>query len=175
MKKQIVIINGSGGVGKDTFVELYSKYTNVLNISSVDLVKKSARQLGWDGGKSEKDRRFLSDLKVLATNYNDHSFNYISDTILLFKTPSMSDTIVEHNILFIHLREPGEIARVKERFPDVITLLITSNRVLSISSNMADANVDNYQYDFTISNDGSIEDLETKAKIFMKLQGKGEA
>ena len=35
MKKRIVIINGVGGSGKDTFVELCAKHTKVINISSV--------------------------------------------------------------------------------------------------------------------------------------------
>ena len=69
MNKQVFIINGSGGVGKDTFVELVSKVFNlsVMNFSSVDKVKEIARIIGWTGGKTEKDRKFLSDLKLLCT------------------------------------------------------------------------------------------------------------
>ena len=55
MEKRIVIINGSGGVGKDTFVELCGKFVEVKNISSVDKVKEAARILvNWNG---EKDGR----------------------------------------------------------------------------------------------------------------------
>ena len=47
MKKQVYVINGSGGVGKDTFVMCVSEYLNnlfkrfntVINFSSVDKVK----------------------------------------------------------------------------------------------------------------------------------------
>ena len=52
MEKRIIIINGSGGVGKDTFVEYCSEFTNVKNISSVDKVKEAAKILvGWNGEK----------------------------------------------------------------------------------------------------------------------------
>ena len=52
--KQIIIINGSGGVGKDTFVEFCKKYARVLNISSVDKVKEAANILtGWNGENQE--------------------------------------------------------------------------------------------------------------------------
>ena len=61
--KNIIIINGTGGSGKDTFVEFVSKYSKVFNFSSVDKVKEVARVIGWSGTKSEKDRKFLSDLK----------------------------------------------------------------------------------------------------------------
>ena len=66
MKKQVFIINGSGGVGKDTFVELVSEnfLLPVMNFSSVDKVKEVARIIGWTGGKSEKDRKFLSDKRA---------------------------------------------------------------------------------------------------------------
>ena len=66
MKRQIFIINGSGGVGKDSFVALMAMNSkcSVGNYSSVTKVKKIAEIIGWNGSKSEKDRKFLSDLKL---------------------------------------------------------------------------------------------------------------
>ena len=66
MDKHIFIINGSGGVGKDTFVGLVStqlndmlkKFHTVINFSSVDKVKEIAKEIGWDGKKTEKNRKF---------------------------------------------------------------------------------------------------------------------
>ena len=81
MNKNIIIINGTGGSGKDTFVEFVSKYNKVLNFSSVDKVKEIAKLIGWTGAKEEKDRKFLSDLKKLTTDYNDMSFNSIKDAV----------------------------------------------------------------------------------------------
>lgn len=46
MKKQIVIINGTGGSGKDTFVEFCTKYGKIMNFSSVDKVKEIAKYIG---------------------------------------------------------------------------------------------------------------------------------
>ena len=89
MNKQVFIINGSGGVGKDTFVDLVDhnlshKYRYLtMNFSSVDKVKKVAEIIGWDVySKTEKDRKFLSDLKLLCTEYNDMPFNDIVYRIL---------------------------------------------------------------------------------------------
>lgn len=63
---------------KDTFVKMVSRqmdktsnYMAVMNISSVDKVKEAAKIIGWNGGKEEKDRKFLSDLKELSSGYND--------------------------------------------------------------------------------------------------------
>ena len=65
MDKQVFVINGSGGVGKDTFVRLVSvelnnilkRFHTVDNFSSVDKIKEIAREIGWDGQKTEKDRK----------------------------------------------------------------------------------------------------------------------
>ena len=43
--KKIFIINGSGGVGKDTFVELVSQFFPVVNVSSVHKVKEIAIEI----------------------------------------------------------------------------------------------------------------------------------
>ena len=83
MNKKIVIINGSGGVGKDTFVDFCKEFTNVRNISSVDKVKEAAKILvNWNGEKDEKSRKLLSDLKRISVEYNDYPNVYIKDSII---------------------------------------------------------------------------------------------
>ena len=159
--KQIVIINGSGGVGKDTFVEFCSQYTKVMNISSVDKVKEAANILtGWSGEKDEKSRKLLSDLKQLGIEYNDAPFRYLSSKVQEFKN---SDA----KIMFIHIREHTEIEKCKQAF-DAKTLLITNKNVAAILTNYSDSDINNYQYDYTIHNDGTLEELEQKAKEFVK-------
>ena len=62
---RVVIINGIGGSGKDTFVVMCKDVlgaNRVLNISTVDFVKEVAKFCGWDGSKQPEDRKFLSDL-----------------------------------------------------------------------------------------------------------------
>ncbi len=78
MKKRVIIINGMGGSGKDTFVEFCAKHGAVTNISSVDKVKEAAKILvGWDGAKDEKSRKLLVDLKKLSIDYNNYPTKYI--------------------------------------------------------------------------------------------------
>ena len=40
-------------------------------ISTVDFVKEVAKFCGWNGQKTPKDRKFLSDLKNILTQWND--------------------------------------------------------------------------------------------------------
>ena len=163
MEKYIVIINGTGGSGKDTFVSFVNKYNKVYNFSSIDKVKEIAKEVGWDGGKTEKDRKFLSDLKKLTTEYNDMAFNSIKDAVNRFNN-------TDEEIMFIHIREPEEVDRAKNAF-NAKTLLIKREGLDLIKSNFSDANVENYNYDYIINNT-TLEDLEEKAKNFYDLISK---
>ena len=169
IQKQVYIINGSGGVGKDTFVELVSnelndllkKFHTVINFSSVDKVKEIAKEIGWDGKKTEKDRKFLSDLKVLASEYCDMPFKSMRSKVAEFYEDNFA------HILFLHIREPEEIERAAKSF-NAKTILITRDQIKHITSNMADENVFNYDYDIVIDNSGTLDDLKIKAKKFIE-------
>ena len=160
--KQVFIINGSGGVGKDTFIDLVSSICDypVLNFSSVDKVKEIATIIGWDGSKTERDRKFLSDLKLLCTRYNNMPFNSMREKVESFKN---SDS----KMLFLHIREPEEIEKAKDFF-GAITILVKRDSVKQITSNMADNGVFNYEYDIVIDNDKDIASLVKKADDFIK-------
>ena len=160
MKKQIIIINGTGGSGKDTFVEFCSEFAKVTNISSVDKVKEAAKVLvDWNGQKDEKSRKLLVDLKRLSIDYNDSPTKYIKEQFDLF-------TKNDSEYLFIHIREIDEIEKIKSILK-AKTLLITNPRVALITSNNSDGNVYKYNYDWTIENDGTLEDLKQKAREFV--------
>ena len=51
MKKYVVIINGKGGVGKDTLCDIVSKKYCVNNVSSITPIKQIAQIGGWKGEK----------------------------------------------------------------------------------------------------------------------------
>lgn len=156
--KEIVIINGTGGSGKDTFVEYVSKYAKVYNFSSVNKVKEIAKLIGWSGAKTDKDRKFLSDLKKLTTEYNDMSFNSIKNAVDKFENSS-------DEIMFIHIREPEEISRAVNTF-NAKTLLVKREGLDLITTNYSDASVENYNYDYIIKNT-TLEELEKSAKEFV--------
>jgi dephospho-CoA kinase len=160
MEKRIFITNGVGGCGKDTFANFLNKHCVVWKASSIDKVKCIAKYCGWDGGKTERDRKFLSDLKLLTTEYSDMPFEYIKEQVARFK----NNTILE--VLLIDIREPEEIERAKYEF-DAETILIRNNRIKPITSNMADANVENYEYDYIIENNGTLEEFEETVKHFV--------
>lgn len=156
---RVFVINGTGGSGKDTFVEFFrSFYPKTVNISTIDPVKAIARMCGWDGSKTEKNRKFLSDLKDLLTEWNDVPFKDVKT-----KVESFGES---EGYVFIHCREPKEIDKLKNEF-NAKTILIKRFKE-NITSNHADAEVDNYDYDYVVNNTGTLNDLKIAVKNFIK-------
>ena len=117
MKKLVIVINGSGGVGKDTLCELAAEHYKVKNVSSITPIKEIAALCGWDGKKDDKSRKFLSDLKRLCVEYNDYPTVWAREQYEDFKTGC-------EEIMFVHIREPEEIAKfVKATNGEAKTLL----------------------------------------------------
>lgn len=161
MNKSIVIINGTGGAGKDTFVSFCADFVKVFNVSSVDKVKEAANILvGWNGEKDEKSRKLLVDLKRLGIEYNDAPTKYVKSMADNFKNS-------DNDLMFVHIRESEEIEKTKKML-NAKTLLITNPRVQTITSNDSDGKVNEYNYDYYILNDGTLEDLKNKANKFVE-------
>ena len=163
MKKLVVVINGAGGVGKDTLCNFAAEEYRVRNVSSVDPIKDLARIAGWEGEKSDRARKMLSDLKRLFTEYNDLPLRYIREQYQQFLKS-------DEQVMFVHIREPEEIRRFVETAPEHIrTLLITnSSRQISVYGNVSDDNVALYQYDGVYDNKYPLEDTKEIFLIFFR-------
>ncbi len=164
--KTVYIINGRPRAGKDTFVSLFGKNIATENYSSVDPVKEIAKQVGWDGRKTEADRKFLSDLKKLLTEYNDFPFEKTKEEIGRFiEGPAQA--------LFIHIREPEEIQKTlnfcNREGIRARTVLVTNPRTdENPTSNTSDERVLLLKYDIIVKNSGTFEDLEHEARAVIR-------
>ena len=154
MKKLVIVINGSGGVGKDTLCDFAAECYNVKNISSITPIKEIARSCGWDGTKNDKSRKFLSDLKMLCVEYNDYPTKWaISEYESFLNT--------DEEIMFVHIREPEEIAKfVAATGGAAKTLLVRGGDRMKKEcyGNFSDDGVENYVYDRYFLNDGTLKE-----------------
>ena len=57
--KLVVIINGAGGVGKDTMIDCVAGKIGAVNHSTITTVKQIASLIGWNGKKDIPGRLFL--------------------------------------------------------------------------------------------------------------------
>lgn len=164
----IILINGVAEAGKDKFVSYCQDYSKspINNTSFIDTTKAMAKEsFGWDGGKTDKDRKLLSDLEDIRIEYNNAPFDDIVDKVRWLRICS------KDCIIFIHVRKPKEIDKLKKYFNDkyydkCIALLIDSNK--DAPDNKADRGVYDYEYDMIIDNNGSLDDLKESAKLFIE-------
>lgn len=160
--KKILIINGYPESGKTQFETYISKHVNSIIYSSITPVKEyTIKYFDWNGKKTEESRKFLAQLKKLLVKEFDYIYIKISEKIREF----YSNIYCE--ILMVDSREPEEIERFKNCF-QAITVFVRNDRVEKITSNESDKNVENYQYDYVIENNGTLEELEQKAIDFIK-------
>lgn len=167
-KMLAVIVNGRGGVGKDTLVDDVichsDRHTQAVKYSSINDVKKLAGLAGWKGGKTDKDRKFLSDLKCLLSEYNNLPYNSCVQSYRMARMRTFK-------IWFCMVREPDEIDKLKNYIVGegggCATLLIRREGVHDGAfGNVADDGVEDYFYDYIFDNDGTI---DTSKYLFRRL------
>lgn len=168
---KIICINGVPRSGKSTFVEycLSALDSWGYEISTVDFVKEVAKYCGWNGEKTFKNRKFLSDLKDLLGEWDDVPFSKVKHGILHeFLGPfHQFDIETDKAIAFVHCREPQELQRFKDEL-GARTLLIRRVGVEDVvQSNHADSEVFNFEYDYIVNNEGTKEELELEANNFV--------
>ena len=178
MSVRAVIVNGRPSSGKTSFENICRQLVisksaiglgwdkkdriQILITSTVDFVKEIATKCGWDNSKTLKNRKFLSNLKDLLTDWGDIPYRKIIELADELRIDSYEW------ILFIDCREPHEIQRLKEALNATTVLIRRPGDELGETSNHADKDVFNYNYDLTIWNNSDIINLEKKAKDFMK-------
>lgn len=172
----IAIVNGSMGAGKTSFESMVCRLVGENKfgyiVSTIDFVKDVARKCGWDGTKTPENRKFLSDLKDLLTDWNDIPFKKVKEEVETIKYEmEVADLDPEKSIIFIDCREPKEIKRLCEELGAKSLLIRRATAENEKASNHADADVLNYNYDIVIENNGTIIDLYYKAYDFAVENG----
>lgn len=164
MKKLAFVINGKGGVGKDTLCDFAAKHFKTVNISTITPIKEIAAAHGWNGEKTPKARRFLAELKRLFTEWNDLPNSYALEKYGEFLK---SDS----ELFFVHIREGSEIKKFVEGAERLgqrpLTLLVTSKRCDKVYGNTSDDGVDDYAYDYTYKNDLPLAEAEEDFMRFL--------
>lgn len=167
MGKQIFILNGIAGVGKDTFAEMLGKFIPTLHISSITPIKAAAKSLGWDGTKTNASRYFLSELKKFVNEYSNFIWDYLDKEVNKFRNYYGSDD--QAAVMLIDIREPEEIEKAVIRY-NCKTILVERDVCTKDYCNSADESVYDYKkYDYVINNMGSLDELLDKAKEFAEI------
>lgn len=175
---KVFIINGSGGSGKDTFCNCIKqlatekdRFYHVENIYTSTPAKQWAKKMGWDGSKLPSDRRFLCNLKDMLDYWNNATSNHIKDCLNAYYITQFYHCY-NKSIFFIHAREEKDIVWIKNYCQNkgisCKSILIKRPNATK-KGNHADDNVEQYiNYDYTILNNGTLEDFKKKAQDFFE-------
>lgn len=165
---KIIIVNGAPRSGKTTFCDsCFKNRGRVYTFSTIDEVKRLAKQLGWNGEKDDKSRKFLSDLKDALTEYNDLPHKWtIKKMQEILDVYNKVEVPTKDVIFLIQTREPEDIKRWVEDY-NALTVFIKRPDIDIPHGNHADDDVSNYEYDLYIDNDGIEEELKDFTRFFI--------
>jgi len=166
---KVIVMNGQGGSGKSTFeqyvVDFAAKDNKTVSIySMVTYVKECAKLLGWDGGKTDVDRKFLSDLKLALESWNNSPRINVEAEINAAEEAGDS-------LIFIDAREGEDIEWLRETFDT--TVILVDRKLNRTYGNIADDGVMDITYDFVVDNTGTLDDLKDSAEVFWNLVRNG--
>ena len=164
---KVVIVNGMPESGKTTFQEICVKKLtehnwNTVIKSSVEWVKDIATYCGWNGEKTDKNRKFLSDLKKVLTDWDDAVLKNLASAIDYYHYTSLD------YVVFIDIREASEIEKAKKAFNAISVIVRRPQVECNVYNNSSDMYVFEANYDFTVWNDSNIENLEVESYNFIK-------
>lgn len=171
---KIIVINGMPQSGKSTFVNFCLDELTCWGkeVSTVDFVKKIAEESGWDKTKTGKNRKFLSDLKDLLTEWDDVPYKKVIEEKKIWEFSFNQFNISTENcFFFIHCREPQEIQKFVDKDGAKTLLIRRASVEEKEQSNHADSEVFNFKYDYEIENNGDLKELRDKARNFLKENG----
>ncbi len=173
--KAVIVINGKGGIGKDTLINaVVESGATVFNVSTIDPIKDMCSHLNKQGEKDLAYRQLLSDVKKAVDAYYEtkNGISYTNEQALNAMTLWHKQTELignENSFMFVHIREPENIEKFidaanqkvsawKDENISVASLLVTSDRALEDYGNSSDNNVENYDYDLVFESNGTKEE-----------------
>lgn len=175
----VIIINGVQQSGKDTFVEFITNYcdmyecANVLNLSSVDPIKRTLESFGWNGDKSEEVRNIIAGIKKIWSDAQNGPTMFMMNNILQYHITHTG----EDNIVFCHIREPEEIKKLSDIINGMhvvgiklVSIFINRSGSIDMNSRKSDnyEDISKYEYDVILHNNGALVDWKCKAEEFIK-------
>lgn len=170
----IIILNGSGEAGKDTFIKFFCRNCpgmRVRRISTIDPVQTAMRlHLGWDGETKDKaHRRMMHEIKKSWSKNLDGPFKYVLNLVTFDMERRLRLGYGEDTVHFILAREPEEITKMVKMYNKVVpvTTVLIKRRRNEKYGNSSDDNVTDYTYDKVIRNDSDLDTFEDRTRSFI--------
>lgn len=172
-KPTVILLSAKSGHGKDYIANimkdnLEQKGNTVLITHYADLLKYILKTFfNWDGQKDEKGRHLLQYVgtDVIRKQEPNYWVNFVKDIITMF--PNEWDYILIPDVRF-----PNEITEMYCDDFNTISVRITRENYTSKltkeqQQHKSETALDNYTFDYYITNDGTTIGAENQVKIFL--------
>jgi hypothetical protein len=116
--------------------------------------------------KGEKERTFLATVKQAWIEYNDGPFKEVLAEVAILERDYKYMSHVKEIFFTVQVREIEEIQKLKDHFQDNFYSVLVV-RDLVDPQHITDEYVEDWDYDFVVSNNGSLEQLESQVDGFL--------
>lgn len=165
MRRVAIVINGHPRSGKDTVCQIVIQRLQAYgwrghSISSVDPIRDMFRGLGLPvDRKTPAERDLLAEVQSALNRYDWWAIKECARMV----RARFCDESRRSILCFVHIREPEAIQKFRELMTEqgieIYTLFVDRKDAERVSSNAADARVENMTYDLTIDNNSTLHDL----------------
>jgi|TARA_Y100000310_G_scaffold209854_1_gene210473 dephospho-CoA kinase len=170
---QIIGIAGRAGSGKSEVARMVQDISGaeVCVIAFAAALKRVARQLGWDGKKDERGRRFLQRLGTDAVrDYEPQAWVRQWRVAVASDCEEWgTDIIIADDVRFEN--EAAEIHRMGGVLVRVVKPDINADKM---SDHVSEQPIPRSYIDYTIQNDGNLEQLRGQVEILLRELAKRE-
>jgi len=158
---KIYILSGKAKSGKNEVADIISNHlSNSIQISYAHYLKEYVKKISdWDGNENTKPRDLLQSLGIDLIQKIDPNFliNRVIEDILVY-------SYFFDYIIITDARLINEVKMIKDKFDNAVSIRINrpnfdNNLTLDQQQHITEVELDNYNFDYTIINDG---DLESK-------------
>ena len=168
-KVKVIVVNGVSRSGKDSFIAAVREKVPVVVTQSTILTVKDALEY-FDmidlRKKGPKERAFLVAVKQAWIEYNDGPYKEVIQVVdELERIHKFND--IDRVLLFVQVREPKEIYKLYTHFIENFFSVLVYRSEAKLQP--GDEGVLNFDYDFDVHNNGSLEDLGKEADRFIQF------
>lgn len=175
MKNKVILIHGKARSGKDTVAEMIEAKCKQRGLSSA--INSNARAVkdlatnyfGWNGDKDERGRQLLIDITNAGYNFYPN-FWEIRNVVDYMRTQENHVSLIpdfRYEATYDYFKKYCQIEDL-----ELITIHVLrpdhDNELGKLQHDISETHLSTFDFDITIVNNGTLEDLENKVEMYFE-------